>query len=326
MKNWPSEAPDPGATDEVEQPDVAGAHEAHQEPARRWHFNTQLGRLVSGLILFSFALTHFLNHALGLVDLDTMEAVQSVRRAIWRSPPGTVLLYGAFAVHITLGLWRLVRRATWRMPMWEAIQIGLGLLIPVWLIQHVIATRGMNLARGFDDTYSHELRILWPAVAMSQSALLLIVWVHATIGLHHWLRIRSWYRAVAPWLLGLAIVIPVLALAGWIEAARRVVEDAEGTQYPCESKAWADLARDQPRPRHTACLDLRRAGAMHHLPRAHHRRGLHVAGAKHRRRQSVVAHRRTQPRAARLSDQAYRRHHRAAARTACRGRGDRPAP
>jgi adenylate cyclase len=236
MPSWPPsaerEAHDPGLTDEVEQPDVAGAHEAHQEPAQRWHFNTQTGRLVSGLILFSFALTHFLNHALGLVDLETMEAVQSIRRAFWRSSPGTILLYGAFAVHITLGLWRLVRRATWRMPMWEAIQIGLGLLIPVWLIQHVIATRGMHLARGIDDTYTHELRILWPAVAMSQSALLLIVWVHATIGLHHWLRIKSWYRPLAPWLLGLAIVIPVLALAGWVEAARRVVEDAEPGTYP----------------------------------------------------------------------------------------------
>src|SRR4029077_16767710 len=121
-------------------------------------------------------------------------------------------------------LWRLVRRATWRMPMWEAIQITLGLLIPVWLIQHVIATRGMNVVRGLDDTYSHELRILWnPDTALSQTALLLIVWVHATIGLHHWLRIKTWYYRVAPWLLGFAIIVPTLALLGWIEAARHVV-------------------------------------------------------------------------------------------------------
>lgn len=150
-----------------------------------------------------------------------MEGVQEVRRAVWRSPPGTVLLYGALTTHVTLGLWRLVRRSTWRMPMWEAVQIALGLLIPILLVQHIVATRGMNIARDIDDTYAHELAILWPTQAMSQSALLLIVWIHAAIGLHHWLRIKAWYSAgVAQCLFGLAILVPVLALLGWIQAAR----------------------------------------------------------------------------------------------------------
>src|SRR5688572_22081454 len=123
--------------------------------AERWH-DPQAWRLASGLILFTFALTHFLNHALGHVSLDVMMDVQEVRRAAWRSWPGTILLYGAAAVHIGLGLWKLINRRTWRMPPWEALQIALGVTIPFLLVRHVAATRGLNSVYGLDDTYITE--------------------------------------------------------------------------------------------------------------------------------------------------------------------------
>src|SRR5687767_5504834 len=113
--------------------------------AQRW-------RLVAGLVLFAFALTHFLNHALGHISVDAMETVQDVRRAAWRSWPGTVLLYGALAVHVALALMKLIGRRTWRMAPWEAVQIGSGLLIPVLAVAHVMATRGVSTVTGFDDT------------------------------------------------------------------------------------------------------------------------------------------------------------------------------
>src|SRR4051812_5799440 len=93
--------------------------------------SAQCWRLVSGLVLFLFVLTHFLNHALGLVSLDAMEVVQAVRRELWRSWPGTTLLYSALAIHVSLTLLKLIRRRTWRMPAWEATQIALGLSIPL---------------------------------------------------------------------------------------------------------------------------------------------------------------------------------------------------
>ena len=58
-------------------------------------------RLVSGLVLFVFVLTHFLNHALGLVSLEVLEAGRLWFLAFWRWPPATLLL--AFACY------RLVR-------------------------------------------------------------------------------------------------------------------------------------------------------------------------------------------------------------------------
>lgn len=187
----------------------------------RW-LDPQVWRLASGLVLFAFALTHFLNHALGLVSVDAMEAVQEVRRGFWRSRPGTVLLYGSLAIHVALALYKLVARRTWRMAPWEAAQIGLGLAIPILGAAHVAATRGVAAAAGFDDTYTAELRILWPDRALGQSLFLLVVWCHAMIGLHFWLRTKRWYRRASPALLAAAVLVPTLALAGWIEAARRL--------------------------------------------------------------------------------------------------------
>jgi adenylate cyclase len=89
-----------------------------------------------------------------------MESVQEVRRAIWRSLPGTVLLYGAAAVHVALVLWKLARRRTWWMAPWEALQIGLGLAIPVLLTAYVASTRGTSEVHGFDDGYASVLRTL----------------------------------------------------------------------------------------------------------------------------------------------------------------------
>ena len=194
-------------------------------PSQAWLLrlhNPQTWRLASGLVLFAFVLTHFLNHALGHVSLEAMQQGQAIRRAVWGSWPGSLLLYGAAAVHVGLALWKLVNRRTWRLPAWEAAQIALGLWIPFLGVAHVMTTRGLSAFYGVDPTYAIELRLLWPARALMQSLLLVIVWLHAMVGLHHWLRIKPWYQAWSPPFLVLAVLVPTLALTGWIEGARRV--------------------------------------------------------------------------------------------------------
>jgi adenylate cyclase len=196
--------------------------------------NPQVWRLLSGLVLFVFALTHFLNHALGHVSLELMEAVQAIRSGLWRSWPGTVLLYGAAAVHIGLGLGKLVWRRTWRMAPWEAAQIALGLAIPFLVAAHVATTRLHSSLNDGDDAYNVVLRAIWPDAAAKQTLLLLIVWVHAMIGFHFWLRLKSWYAAWSPVLLGLAVLVPAVAVTGWIEAAREAELAFPGPPIPPE--------------------------------------------------------------------------------------------
>ena len=100
--------------------------------------------LISGLILFAFAATHFLNHALGLVRIEAMYEFQQWRWMITRSLPGSLLLAAALITHVALSLIKLANRTTLRLPPWELLQIGLGLAIPILLLPHIVDTRGAN--------------------------------------------------------------------------------------------------------------------------------------------------------------------------------------
>src|SRR5262245_39380570 len=102
---------------------------------------TQRLRIASGLVLFAFATTHFLNPALGLVDLKTMHEVEAWRKFVTRSVPGTIVLLSALLTHMALALLKLAHRTTMRMQAWELIQIALGLFIPFLLLPHIVNTR-----------------------------------------------------------------------------------------------------------------------------------------------------------------------------------------
>ena len=91
----------------------------------------------SGLILFFYITAHLVNHALGLVSLQTAEAGMSIAVEVWYSLPGTVLLYGAVAVHFVMALVAVYERRTFRLPPLELIRIALGFSMPVLLIGHV---------------------------------------------------------------------------------------------------------------------------------------------------------------------------------------------
>jgi adenylate cyclase len=181
-------------------------------------------RLASGLVLLAFAGSHFLNHALGLAGLEAMHLAQDWRTAVTRSLPGSLVLLVALFAHMALGLYRIAQRQTWRMPPWEFVQILSGLAIPLLLLPHIVNTRVAYTVFDVEDSYAYELARLWPASAWQQSALLLLVWVHGCIGLHHWLRLGEGYRRLQPLLATVAVAVPVLALAGFVVAGRATAE------------------------------------------------------------------------------------------------------
>lgn len=171
-------------------------------------------RLVAGLVLFAFAITHFLNHALGLVSLDAMVRFEAWRVAINGSLPGTIVLGAALVAHAGLALLKLVRRRTLKMPFWEWAQIVLGLAIPFQLLPHIVNTRLAFALFGIDASYPYEIVRIWPASMVPQTLLLIVVWVHGCIGLHYWLRLSRFYRPVAPFLAVGALVLPFAAISG----------------------------------------------------------------------------------------------------------------
>src|SRR4051812_4639256 len=86
---------------------------------------------IAGLVLFAFAATHLLNHAMGLVGLEAMYEVQQWRWAVTRSLPGSLVLATSFATHVVYALAKTARRATLRLSGWEWLQLASGLLIPL---------------------------------------------------------------------------------------------------------------------------------------------------------------------------------------------------
>jgi len=63
--------------------------------------------LISGLILFAYVVTHFVNHGLGNVSIRAMETMLRVVYPVWSYPPVTFVLYGALVIHMVFALYAL---------------------------------------------------------------------------------------------------------------------------------------------------------------------------------------------------------------------------
>jgi adenylate cyclase len=173
-----------------------------------------------------------------------MERGLALFSAVWRSWPGSVLLYGALLTHVALVVHKLYRRRSLKMPAWEVLQVSLGLLIPFFLVVHVIGTRGLHQLAGVEDSDAYVLAVLWPDGAPRQSLLLIIVWLHGCIGMHFWLRLKPWYRRAMPLLLALA-VLPTLALIGFANGGRELRAIAEADPAWLQAKIRSDNWPDQ---------------------------------------------------------------------------------
>jgi adenylate cyclase len=219
-------------------------------------------RLVSGLVLFAFVLCHFGSHIVLIASVPAAQHAFGVLMWFWLTGPGTLLLATALTVHVLNALWSIYIRRYLRMPAWEIAQISLGLAIPALIIIHIVGTKIADDFYGTDSSYASVLASHWlgrplllgaPFFVFLHIAAILTVWIHACIGLHFWLRTKSWY---APWLpvLGTtAILIPALAIAGYISGGNQIVRDAQDPDFVREliqetnvtpaviAKVWHDI-------------------------------------------------------------------------------------
>lgn len=171
-------------------------------------------RIVTGMILSVYIITHLFNHSLGLLSLEAMETMRKTVTPLWRSWFGGLLIYGSLLTHFALALMSLYRRSSLRMPRWELAQLVLGLSIVPLLAGHVAATWGGRVLMGFDPNYNFALNAILssPWLSSRQLALLIIAWFHAVIGLHFFLRLFDTYRRLAIHLYPLVIIIPILVI------------------------------------------------------------------------------------------------------------------
>jgi adenylate cyclase len=194
-------------------------------------------RLACGFVLFSYLLSHFVNHSLGNISLPAMEYGLWFHMTWWQSPIGTLLLYPALAVHASLGLWALYQRRHFRWKAIELVQLIFGLSIPALLCTHLIGQRLGVTLYGLQRSYAQTLYNLWvarPDFAVMQVTVLLVAWIHGCIGLYLWLRMKRFFPRVAPVLLGGAVLLPVLALLGFYQQGRNVAQLAQQPEWRAE--------------------------------------------------------------------------------------------
>jgi adenylate cyclase len=184
--------------------------------------------------MLAFVVCHLTSHTFLLLSLDRAETANERLLGPWRTAIGTWLLMAAFLVHYANALWSIYVRRSLRMSRWEWWQLAVGLCIPVLLLNHVISTRIRELLTGAESFYQAVLVVHWvvaPWLGVLQVVALMTVWVHACIGLNFWLRTKAWYPDWRVYFAAAGLLLPTLALAGWVTAGNQVLRDAGNVNF-----------------------------------------------------------------------------------------------
>jgi adenylate cyclase len=206
------------------------------EPAQPWYLGSALRRvrLAGGSVLFAYITTHLLDHALCNATVGAADAMLVVQKFIWQGVIGTALLYTALISHMLLGLYALYARRRIGRTAGEAAQLMLGLAIPALLANHLAVTRGALAIYGLNKGYVAELASLYvshPWLGWVQVATLITAWAHGCLGLFYLLRLRRWFPAWRAVLLAAALLLPSLALLGFLQGGREVARGLANPHY-----------------------------------------------------------------------------------------------
>ena len=200
-------------------------------------------RLVSGMILFSYLISHFLNHALGNVSMEALAGGVYLHTSFWQFLPVAILFYTACLVHASLGIWAFYERRQFRWKAIEPLQLVLGLSVPALIITHVVGVRLGQTLFGHEKLYPQVFFaywIVWPPKMWLMYAVLLVSWIHGCVGLYFWLRMKAFYQSAAPFLLAAAVLVPTLAMLGLYQGGRSVV-DSDSIEWRVENLSRAKV-------------------------------------------------------------------------------------
>jgi len=205
-------------------------------------------RIATGLVLFVYVAFHLVNVSLGLYSIGLMDAARPYFQGFWTSIPGVALLTLAFTTHAVLGLHALFWRNSFRMTGLDAAQLLTSLCIIPLLVPHVVGTLIAADLFAYDPTFRSVLGLFWvdvPAEGLRQVFTLVFVWVHGVIGLFTWMRVQRWWGRVSAILYPLAVVIPVLALLGFVHAGKELTAPAPAAVEESAAPAPAEAASDE---------------------------------------------------------------------------------
>jgi adenylate cyclase len=221
-------------------------------------------RLASALTMLAFVTSHLTAHGVLLISFKRAEAALNILMYPWHTVIGTTLLLTALFVHYSNALWSIYQRRSLRLSTWELTQLVFGLSIPAVLMAHVIGTRVARSLLDVNATYTTVLTTQWlllPWLGVLQAIAVLTVWTHACIGIHFWLRTKPWYPNWRAFLFVVGLLLPTLALAGFVTAGNQVLRRAENRDYVREALAGSNLTE----PKRSTIVRLVYAGLGIHV-------------------------------------------------------------
>jgi adenylate cyclase len=195
-------------------------------------------RLACGLVLFTYLVSHFLNHALGNISLGALAVGIHYHILFWQFLPVAIVFYAAALIHAGLGIWALYQRRQFSWKAVEPLQLLLGLSIPALIISHLTGVRLARTLFGIEKLYPQVFYADWvvaPAKMWMLFALLIIAWIHGCIGLYFWLRIKASFKRTAPFLLAAAVLVPTLALLGLYQGGRNIIQEGASATWRAEN-------------------------------------------------------------------------------------------
>ncbi|WP_291561125.1 adenylate/guanylate cyclase domain-containing protein [Bradyrhizobium sp.] len=191
-------------------------------------------RLVCGLVLFTYLVSHFLNHALGNISLDALAWGVHYHVLFWQFLPVAIIFYTAALLHAGLGIWALYERRQFRWKAIEPLQLVLGLSIPALVVAHIAGVRLGHTLFGQTKLYPQVLYgywVVWPFRVWLILSVLVVAWIHGSIGLYFWLRMKAFFKPAAPFLLAAAVLVPTLALLGLYQGGRSVAKESTSAEW-----------------------------------------------------------------------------------------------
>ncbi|MBF0155664.1 MAG: adenylate/guanylate cyclase domain-containing protein [Magnetococcales bacterium] len=208
-------------------------------------------RLASGVLLLAFVSVHLANHAVGVLSLGRAERWGHFLTDLWTETPLYWLLGAAIVLHPLTALWTVARRRRLlRLSLRQSAQILLGLSIPFFLAEHLVA--GLWFTRlgepDLETSYPLVSVVAWvlaPQKAVWLGLGLCVVWLHGVIGFYQWVGHRPSFQRWQRWWFALALLVPSWALAGFLamgsEAQGMVVTAGVGERILAEAHLTPEM-------------------------------------------------------------------------------------
>ncbi|MGB7336523.1 MAG: 2Fe-2S iron-sulfur cluster-binding protein [Salaquimonas sp.] len=187
-------------------------------------------RIITGLVLYLFIATHLLNVATGVIDPVLIEELRPVFLYVWSSRIGGIFLLLCLIIHMIAGFRTLYYRNTLQMSVSDTVQFASAFLVPPLLIPHVWGVIAMEQVLGVEPTYLVLMQFFWidnPLEGLRQVFLIVVVWVHGSIGIFIWLRLKPWWGRAAPMVYPLIVLIPILAMLGFVSGGNLAISQGE---------------------------------------------------------------------------------------------------